>query len=93
MILCTFTPTYASECTFSKIKFIRNSYRTRLTNDNVEALLRLAVISQPSNIDAIPQECDRFRDSTTTNTGNRMKTVTAGEEMGSEWREGSARGG
>ncbi|KAG8284408.1 hypothetical protein J6590_103573 [Homalodisca vitripennis] len=40
MILSTFAFTYVCEPTFSKLKFIENKDRCRLTNGNVETLLR-----------------------------------------------------
>ncbi|KAL4082394.1 hypothetical protein QTP88_029992 [Uroleucon formosanum] len=66
-ILCFFASTYVCESTFSKLKFIKNKYRSRLTNENVENILRISVSSQPANIDAILESCERFRHSTSTN--------------------------
>jgi len=66
-ILCVFASTYVCESTFSKLKFIKNKYRSRLTSENVENILRISVSSQPANIDAILESCERFRHSTSTN--------------------------
>lgn len=66
-ILCIFASTYVCESTFSKLKFIKNKYRSRLTSENVENILRISVSSQPANIDAILESCERFRPSTSKN--------------------------
>ncbi|KAL4100860.1 hypothetical protein QTP88_020889 [Uroleucon formosanum] len=66
-ILYVFASTYVCESTFSKLKFIKNKYRSRLTSENVENILRISVPSQPANIDAILESCERFRHSTSTN--------------------------
>lgn len=63
-ILCVFASTYVCESTFSKLKFIKNKYRSRLTSENVENILRISVSSQRANIDAILEGCERFRPST-----------------------------
>ena len=66
-IMCVFASTYVCESTFSKLKFIKNKYRSRLTSENVENILRISVSSQPANIDAILESCERFRPSTSNN--------------------------
>lgn len=66
-ILCFFASTYVCESTFSKLKFIKNKYRSRLTSENVDNILRISVSSQSANIDAILESCERFRPSTSTN--------------------------
>uniref|UniRef100_A0A6P7GWA0 Uncharacterized protein LOC114347534 n=1 Tax=Diabrotica virgifera virgifera TaxID=50390 RepID=A0A6P7GWA0_DIAVI len=66
-ILCIFASTYVGESTFSKLKFIKNKYRSRLTSKNVKNILRISVSSQPANIDAILESCERFRPSTSKN--------------------------
>ena len=35
-LLSIFASTYMHESTFSKLKFIKNEYRSRLTNENVD---------------------------------------------------------
>lgn len=66
-VLCVFASTYVCESTFSKLKFIKNKYRSRLTNENVDNILRISVSSQPANIDAILENCGRLRPSTSKN--------------------------
>jgi len=64
-ILC-FASTYVCESTFSKLKFIKNKYISRLTSENLDNILRISVSSQPANIDAILESCERFHHSTST---------------------------
>ncbi|VVC46283.1 Ribonuclease H-like domain,HAT, C-terminal dimerisation domain [Cinara cedri] len=66
-ILCVFASTHVCESTLNKLKFIKNKYRSRLTSENVDNILRISVSSQPANIDAILESCERFRHSTSTN--------------------------
>ena len=63
-ILCLFGSTYICEMTFSKIKFIKGKHRSRLTNVNLENLLRICVANQPARIDKIVEESSRVRSST-----------------------------
>ncbi|PSN44534.1 hypothetical protein C0J52_14687 [Blattella germanica] len=56
--------TYICEMTFRKIKFIKGTHRSRLTNVNLENLLRICVADQPALIDKIVEESSRVRSST-----------------------------
>ncbi|KAJ9576842.1 hypothetical protein L9F63_006616, partial [Diploptera punctata] len=47
-----------------KIKLIKGKHRSRLTNVNLENLLRICVANQPAHIDKIVQESSRVRPST-----------------------------
>lgn len=49
-IVCFFSSTYVCESTFSKVRFIQNKHRSRLTNDNVDSIFRM--VHKPANIDA-----------------------------------------
>ncbi|CAG9830953.1 unnamed protein product [Diabrotica balteata] len=42
-ILCIFASTYVCASTFSKLNFIKNKYRSRLTSENVENILKISV--------------------------------------------------
>lgn len=64
LILCIFASTYICESTFSKLKFIKNKNRSRLTSENLQHLLRIAVSTEPADIDNVLEACERFRPST-----------------------------
>ena len=63
-LLCIFASTYVCDSTFSKLKFIKNKYRSRLTKENVDNILRITAASQPAHIESILQNAKRFRPST-----------------------------
>ena len=63
-MLCLFGSTYICEMTFSKMKFIKSKHRSRITNENLDTLLRIAAANQPARIDKIVEESNRVRPST-----------------------------
>ena len=55
--VCRFGTTYRSKQTFSAMKFIKSSYRTRLTHAHLEVLMKLAVTDlQPRLEDWVKKE-------------------------------------
>lgn len=42
LLLTLFTSTYLCESSYSKMKYAKNVYRNRLTNEHLDALLRVA---------------------------------------------------
>ena len=63
-ILSLFGSTYLCEATFSKMKFIKNKNRTRISNVHLEQLLRLAVTTTQPDIDTIVRNSVHHRPST-----------------------------
>ena len=47
--LVLFGSTYVCEAEFSRIKYLKNKYRTRLSDSNLECGLRLMISSEPPN--------------------------------------------
>lgn len=43
VMICIFSSTYLCEQTFSRMNFIKSKYRTRLTDENLQNLLRISV--------------------------------------------------
>ena len=51
-----FGSTYMCEAGFSKMKYLKNKYQTRLSDSNLECGLRLMISSKPPNFASLSQE-------------------------------------
>jgi len=54
--MCLFGSTYLCESTFSNMKYIKNKYRTRLTDYNPDNCLRMATTNYSPNLEKISDE-------------------------------------
>ena len=54
--LVLFGSTYVCEAGFSRIKYLKNKYRTRLSDSNLECGLRHMISSEPPNIASLFEE-------------------------------------
>ena len=51
-----FGSTYVCEAGFSRMKYLKNKYRTRLSDSNLECELRLRISSEPPNFASLSEE-------------------------------------
>ncbi|XP_022181893.1 general transcription factor II-I repeat domain-containing protein 2B-like [Myzus persicae] len=63
-ILTFFGSTYLCEAAFSKLTFIKNKYRNRLSDVHLDDLLRLSTSNTPVDINKIIKQTERYRPST-----------------------------
>ena len=63
-ILTFFGSTYLCEAAFSKVTFIKNKYRNRLSDVHLDDLLRLSTSNTTVDINKIIKETERYRPST-----------------------------
>ena len=54
--LVLFESTYVCETGFSRMKYLKNKYRTRLSDSNLECELRLVMSSKPPNFASLSEE-------------------------------------
>ena len=54
--LVLFGSTYVCEAGFSRMKYLKNKYRTRLSDNNLECELRLMIFSEPANFASLFEE-------------------------------------
>ena len=54
--LVLFGSTYVCEAGFSRMKYLKNKYRTRLSDSNLECGLRLMISSEPPNFASLSDE-------------------------------------
>ena len=54
--LLLFESTYVCEAGFSRMKYLKNKYRTRLSDSNLECGLRLMISSEPPNFASLSEE-------------------------------------
>ena len=54
--LILFGSTYVCEVGFSKMKYLKNKYRTRLPDSNLECGLRLMIFSESPNFESLSEE-------------------------------------
>ena len=54
--LLLFGSTYVCEAGFSRMKYLKNKYRTRLSDSNLECGLRLMISSEPPNFASLSEE-------------------------------------
>lgn len=64
IILTFFESTYLCEATFSKLSFIKNKFRNRLTDEHLDDLLRLSKTKTSVGINKIVKQTERYRPST-----------------------------
>ena len=54
--LVLFESTYLCEAEFSRMKYLKNKYQTRLSDSNLDCGLRLMICSEPSNFASLSEE-------------------------------------
>ena len=54
--LVLFESTYVCEAGFSRMKYLKNKYGTRLSDSNLECGLRLMISSEPPNFASLSEE-------------------------------------
>ena len=55
--------TYASEQTFSKMKYVKSEHQTRLTDEHLKAILMVGCSTSKPNLDDILRDKRQFHES------------------------------